>query len=271
MKKSTYIVMGVVFALFVVSWIAKVVSSEGESDHYIVDGFLVTFSAFLTLAVMSFLYRDNPFYKFAEHLFVGVSAAFWMCLGFWTTIVQNLIPRLSEGLSSFFKVPYQPGDYNFFFFIPVVLGILLLMRLSPKGGWISRWALAFIIGTTAGLNFIRYLRSDFIKQISSTFVPLLGREWDGIGPFFSQLDLSATGQFAVMLGNWVIFVGVFCGLVYFFFSKEHTGMFGRASRVGIWVLMITFGASFGYTVMGRISLLVGRLTFLLKDWLGLIS
>jgi hypothetical protein len=34
--------------------------------------------------------------------------------------------------------------------------------------------------------------------------------------------------------------------------------------------MITFGASFGYTVMGRISLLVGRITFLLDDWLGII-
>jgi len=274
MKRTTYIMMAVVFGLFVLSWIYKGISLQSNNDHYILDGFLVTFSAFLTLAVLSFLYTDNPFYKFAEHLFVGVSAAFWMCLGFWTTIVQNLIPRLSEGVSGFFKVPYLPGPYNFFFFIPVILGIMLLMRLSPKGGWISRWPLAWIIGTTAGLNFIRYLRSDFIKQISSTFVPLLGggqHEWQGIGHFFSNFDLSASGQFVALVANWVIFLGVFCGLVYFFFSKEHTGTFGRASRVGIWILMITFGASFGYTVMGRISLLVGRITFLFRDWLGLVS
>jgi hypothetical protein len=85
------------------------------------------------------------------------------------------------------------------------------------------------------------------------------------------LSLSATGQFAMTLANWVIFIGVFTGLIYFFFSKEHKGFFGAASRVGIWVLMITFGASFGYTVMGRVSLLVGRLTYLFRDWLGLIS
>ena len=144
------------------------------------------------------------------------------------------------------------------------------MRLSPQGGWLSRWPLAFIVGTTAGLNFVRYLRSDFIKQISSTFVPLLGKRWEGIGPFFSNLDLSATGQLVVMASNWVIFLGVFCGLIYFYFSKEHKGIFGVGSRVGIWILMVTFGASFGYTVMGRISLLVGRLTFLFKDWLELI-
>ena len=73
-----------------------------------------------------------------------------------------------------------------------------------------------------------------------------------------------------MLSNWVIVSGVLGGLVYFFFSKEHTGLFGKASRYGIWILMLTFGASFGYTVMGRISLLVGRLTFLFEDWAGII-
>ncbi len=271
MKKTTYLLMAVISALFVLSWILKAGSLSGETDNYVIQGFLITFSAFLTLSVLSFLYADNPLYKFAEHLFVGVSAAFWMCMGFWTTIVQNLIPRLSDGLSSFFEVPPQPGDYNFFFFIPVILGILLLMRLSPKGGWISRWPLAFIIGTTAGLNFVRYLRSDFIKQISNTFVPLLGTEWQGIGHFFSNLDLSASGQLVTMAANWVIFLGVFCGLIYFYFSKEHKGAFGAASKVGIWVLMLTFGASFGYTVMGRISLLVGRITFLFRDWLEIIS
>jgi hypothetical protein len=75
----------------------------------------------------------------------------------------------------------------------------------------------------------------------------------------------------MMMANWIIFLGVFCGLIYFYFSKEHKGAFGFASRIGVWILMITFGASFGYTVMGRISLLVGRLTFLFHDWLGLIN
>ena len=274
MNRSTYIVVGVVVVLFLISWILKAVSLSGEDDGYILRGFLITMSAFLTLAIFSFLYRDNPFYKFAEHLFVGVSAAFWMTQGFWSTIVGNLIPRLSAGVSEFFMVPHQPSPWNISYWIPVILGILLLMRLSAKYGWLSRWPLALIVGTTAGLNFVRYLRSDFIVQVSSTFVPLLGREphqWQGAGAFVSQLDLSATGQLAALLTNWIIFVGVFCGIVYFFFSKEHTGVFGRASRVGIWVLMITFGASFGYTVMGRISLLVGRVTFLFRDWLELIS
>ena len=59
-------------------------------------------AAALTLMIFSFLYRDNPFYKFAEHLFVGVSAAYWMVQGFWQDIVPNLLaklfPRAFEGL-----------------------------------------------------------------------------------------------------------------------------------------------------------------------------
>ncbi|HWR84104.1 MAG TPA: hypothetical protein VN285_12455 [Candidatus Deferrimicrobium sp.] len=274
MRRSTYYAVGIVTALFLLSWLLRGWSLADERPDSYLRAFLVTVSAFLTLAIFSFLYKDNPFYKFAEHLFVGVSAAYWMCLGFWSTIVGNLFPRLSEEVSVFFKQPYQPGAYNIFYWTPVILGLFLLMRLSPKAGWLSRWPLAFIVGTTAGLNFIRYLRSDFIVQVSSTFVPLLGREpfqWQGIGDFLANFDLSATGQFAVLLTNWIIFVGVLCGLIYFFFSREHTGAFGAASRIGIWVLMITFGASFGYTVMGRISLLVGRLTFLFRDWLGWIT
>jgi len=145
------------------------------------------------------------------------------------------------------------------------LGILLLMRLSPKGGWISRWSLAFIVGITAGLNIVRYLQSDFIVQVHATMVTLLP-DWQGFGHFFGNLSLSIDGPLVQTFSTWVVFFGTFCGLVYFFFSKEHKGWFGRASRVGIWVLMVTFGAGFGYTVMARISLLIGRLEYL-GNWI----
>ncbi|MFM9171115.1 MAG: hypothetical protein ACKOTD_13700, partial [Phycisphaerales bacterium] len=57
----------------------------------------------------------------------------------------------------------------------------------------------------------------------------------------------------------------------FFFSLEHRGPIGGAARVGIWYLMITFGASFGFTVMGRIALLAARCEFLFDRWLWLID
>jgi hypothetical protein len=63
---------------------------------------------------------------------------------------------------------------------------------------------------------------------------------------------------------------VICAIIYFYFSKEHKGGFGKAARIGIWVLMAAFGASFGYTVMARISLLTGRMDYLIQ-WVSGVS
>jgi hypothetical protein len=64
---------------------------------------------------------------------------------------------------------------------------------------------------------------------------------------------------------------VLSALVYFLFSVEHKGIVGRIAKVGTWVLMISFGAAFGYTVMGRIALLAIRFEFLFDDWLWVID
>lgn len=75
-----------------------------------------------------------------------------------------------------------------------------------------------------------------------------------------------------LINSLLMAIGVFTGLIYFFFSVEHRGIFfGGCSRIGIWFLMVSFGASFGFTVMARISLLIGRLQFLFGDWLHLQS
>ena len=266
--KAMRIIMAVVALAFVISWIIKFQTGQAGDDWInFRQGFLVTLAAFLTLSIFSFLYGDNPLYRFSEHLFVGISAAYWMCYGFWSTIVGNVIPRTSETLSAWFEVPFK--SFSPHYFVPVFLGVILLLRLFPKLSWVSRWPLAFIIGTTAGLNLPRYLQSDFIQQMNNTFIPLLP-DWQGFGHFFSSFSFSMESQLIAILTNVVIFIGVLCGLIYFFFSKEHKGAFGAASRVGIWILMVTFGASFGYTVMGRISLLVGRISFLFHDWLNIL-
>ncbi|MGQ0720192.1 MAG: hypothetical protein ACT4PE_01320 [Candidatus Eiseniibacteriota bacterium] len=219
----------------------------------------VTMGAFLTLMIFSFLYKDNPAYKFAEHLFVGVSAAYWMVQGFWQQIVPNLFaklfPRQFEGVV---EAGQQP---EYIYVIPLLLGIILLLRLVAPIAWISRWAMAFIIGYTAGSNLTRFLVSDFLIQVQKTLeLPLVNLQ---AGGWLQAIMYS--------LSNVVLVAGTICGLVYFYFSKEHTGAFGRASRVGIWVLMVAFGASFGYTVMARISLLIGRIEFL-RGWVtGLFS
>ena len=69
------------------------------------DGVIAWTAGLMTLMIFSFLYKDNPFYKFAEHLFVGISAAYWMVVGFWSTIVPNLIGKLSPDLVRSWAMP----------------------------------------------------------------------------------------------------------------------------------------------------------------------
>jgi hypothetical protein len=218
-------------------------------------------AAFFTLAVFSFMYRDNPVYKFAESTIVGVSAAYWMVLGFWTVIVPNLLAKLVPELIHGWAMPgISPvrEDYWWTYLIPLVLGAMLLWRLAPKGGWIARWPLALIIGTFAGIRMIGFIQADFLSQIRNSLVPLIVVEEGAIDGWAS-------------FRNVLAILSVLACLVYFFFSVPHKGVVGRISRVGIWVLMITFGAAFGYTVMGRIALLAIRLEFLFDDWLWLID
>ncbi len=196
--------------------------------------FLNTMAALLTLAIFSFLYRDNPFYKFAEYLFVGIAAGYIVAIQYHNVILPNLWR------------PLLAGDYKLI--VPFALGVLLFSRFTANFGWLSRWAIGLMVGTYSGLAIIGFAQGDLVAQVQANMLPLKAQ---------NSLDT---------FSNWVIVIGLIASLVYFFFSKEHKGVLGASAKLGIWFLMVSFGASYGFTVMARISLLIGRLLFLLVDW-----
>lgn len=219
----------------------------------------VWLGALLTLCIFSFLYKDNPFYRFAEHLFVGVSAGYYIILNFWTVIIPNLWEPLTKtmanaggeaGMGSLF-LP-RLGDYRIFLAVPGILGLLLFTRMFGKIGWMSRWALAVIIGVYAGIRTTGAAQADFVAQVEGSLRPL----W-------------IAGDVGASLNAIVFACGIITSLLFFFYSREHKGGLGVASKLGIYFLMVSFGAGYGYTVMSRLSLLIGRFVFLLEDWLGL--
>jgi len=271
-------------------------------------------SAFLTLGIISFLYKDNPWYKFSEAIFVGISAGYWIASLFWQNLHAKFYENFAPAINALFHGQFE---YNLLYAGAGILGLMMLLRLIPPIGWISRWPLSVVVGGTAGLYLINYLVSNAVKQIESTIQPLVTMpetiSWTSnggviignilifgvivfsVGVFLfsrsSRVELALPIKIffflivvtACVLGVYfsftvpfsltglIIFLGVFCGLIYFFFSKEHSGFFGGAATVGIWFLMITFGASFGYTVMSRMSLLIGRIDFLLVEWLKVVK
>ncbi len=189
--------------------------------------------AFFTLCIFSFLYKDNPFYQMSEQLLVGISLGYGLVF----TYTRTFIPYV-----------YQPIvlKHQWVLIIPAVLGMLYLFRFSRKLGWLSRYPIAFSM-MSVGASVPLGIHATILVQMRQAMVPI------------ETFNL------------FLIFFGTIAVLLYFFFSKAHTGIYGKFVDVGKWYMMIGFGASFGLTVMARISLLIGRIQFLVNDVLGLIK
>ncbi|NLA60222.1 MAG: hypothetical protein GX863_03855 [Firmicutes bacterium] len=190
--------------------------------------------AFLTLSFLSILFKENPFYRLAEHLYVGLAAGQAIVMGWLNVKNMAITPLTKEG--------------RFVVIIPLALGILLYSRFLPSQvRWLNRIPSAFLVGVGTGLAFTRFAQSDLIGQIRGAFVPI-----DSVNVL-------------------VIFIGSLSTITYFFFTKEQKGALKVTSQIGRYTMMIAFGSAFSNTVMGRLSLLIGRLQYLLGDWLGILK
>lgn len=207
---------------------------------------LVWIAALLTLFIYSFLYRDNIFYKFAEHLFVGVSVGYGISVYWHNSFIRKVFDPLFIT-----KTYIIDGQFHLWpllaIVIPTLMGLLMLSIFTKKQGWLIRIPIAFVVGAGSGMSIPSTFQAYIFEHTKNTL--------------YITLSIS----------SFIMIVGVITTLVYFFFSKEHKGLLGKTANIGIWFIMIAFGASFGYTVMARISLLIGRMNFLLYDWLGVIK
>ncbi len=221
-------------------------------------------AALLTIAILSFVFGDNPVYKLVEHIFVGVSAGFGVILA----LNQSIIPSIQMGLD-----PQQHIFVRSMTVVAIALGILTLTRLEifsyivPSLVWLSRLPIAFVVGVGSGIGIVASIQGFIFPQVSATFLPIISNSLVIDTSSISNFILSALS----VIGPLVILLGVITSLIYFYFSAEHKGILLGIAKIGIIIIMITFGASFGYTIMARFSLLISRFYFLLSDWLNLIK
>jgi hypothetical protein len=187
-------------------------------------------SVFLTLCVYSFVYKESMFWRFAEQTFIGLAMGYTFVLA-----VQQI--------RTVAWIPLSTGK-NYLLVIPLVLGLMLYARFSKNYAWMSRWPMAVLIGLGTGIAMRTVIEAQIVQQISATFLPLI------------------TPNPMTTINNIAIVVMVFCTLFFFTFTGGTGKTADTVRKLGRYTLMLTFGAAFGATVLTRMTLFIGRFTYL---------
>jgi len=223
-------------------------------------------SAILTICILSFLYKDNPLYKFAEHVMVGLAMGFFTIYYMFQILEPQWWDRLVMNELKLTETVFGSGAaFRFSLIIPTAFGIMMVLRVVPKIAWLSRWTIALMIGIASGTVLPWTIQSKITTQLEmGSSLPIEYMEaLYGVEHGFTSVPYWQAGV-------PILIIGTVCALIYFFFSVPHRGPIGHMASAGVWFLMVGFGASFGYTVMARLSLLIGRVQFLLSDWLDVL-
>ena len=132
------------------------------------------------------------------------------------------------------------------FIIPILLGLGMYTVFVEKYRWISRYSIATLVGVMLGVVTSGTLVPNLINQINSTITAPSGS---------STMD---------WLNFLYVGIGTICALSYFLFTREHTGVLAPTARLGRLIIMVGLGVMFGNTVLFRMSMLSGRIEYLLQ-------
>ena len=210
--------------------------------------------AICTIAIISYIYKDNVLFRFAESVMVGIAAGYTLVVVYFQTLHTSLVLPLA----------YDKEPSKWLLLIPAFLGVLLALRLFPKVSWLSRFPLSIMVGIGIGQGLPGTLQGTVMQQVrGNIMIDFAGQ--------FSRVMMGDMSALLAFTANVVVVLGSVCALLYFYFSKPHTGAMGGVAKIGIIILMIGFGASFGFTIQGRIALFAERVLFLLRNWMGVIT
>lgn len=201
-------------------------------------------AALMSLGLYSYLWKENPFFRVCEHAYLGLSLSHLVVMG-WNNVRDMGLSKLAQG--------------QYAVLVPIILGVLLFTRWSPKVSWLSRYPVAFMVGVASGVTITGIPEAGIIAQIRAAMGPLNSLQ----SVLMLLFNISAVSVFLFVLGskteaNRVIGGGMLGTIV----------SYGNA--IGRFVLMISFGAVFGTTVMARLGLFIPRLELLFRDWIHLI-
>lgn len=196
--------------------------------------------ALLTLAVLSRIGGDNPVYRGAQYLFVGVALGY----SFVVLVQQVLLPEtvlLLDNLSQ--PIAALPLT------VPFLLALLLLPRAfgAAPASWLANIPLGLIFGVGAAVALVGSLAGTLFPQMLAS-LPNLAQ---------TPLQLAQTA---------IVLIGVIAVLLRFTFTRPANQRSNRlldgAARIGHWWLMIVFGVFFAGALVTYLTALTERFEFL---------
>lgn len=206
----------------------------------------------LTLLIFSYLIGDNPLFRTAIYIFIGVSSGY-AAVAVWHYV---LMPKLFR--------PLATADPNqlVFLVIPLVLSVSLLAKLSPRISWIGSFAMALLVGVGAA--------TALSGAVVGTLIPQSRAAMNA----FASLNVFDLLEGVVMLAGTVL------TLIYFHFSAKRAADGSVKRNVIIEILAwggrvfiaITFGVLFAGVYMAALTAMLERLSFMInfvKPLLGL--
>ncbi len=216
-----------------------------------IDAIGVWVGAILTLLVFSYLFGDTPLFRFAQAVFVGVT------IGYATTVAVDLV---------LLRLLFLPLAQDFageapVLIWPLLLGIMLLLKLRPSWAALGNVPIGFLFGVGGALAIGGALSGALLPQLGATLVSF--SPWQNADTLINNLIL-AVGTIGAFLSFRFVTGG----------ERPAARMLDALARgwghVGRWFVLIAFGAIFAGTAVSRISILVGRIYYLLHNWLQVV-
>ncbi len=209
----------------------------------------------LTVMVMLYLFvGDNALFRVVSYTFIGVAAGYVAV----QILFQVLIPRLIT--------PLLQG--NFLVALPLLLGFLLLLRLSPRLTFLGSWSMAVLVGVGAAVAIGGAVFGTIFGQVSGTLtlIPSVGE----VGASISQGAL--TDRISQLGEGLFVLIGTICTLAYFQFGvanrpnmqPQRARFVEGLSLVGQVFIGMTLGATFAGVYAAAISAFIERVGFLIK-------
>lgn len=218
-----------------------------------------------TVGLYTVLYKENKFYRFWEHVFVGLVAGYSL-VALWTeTLKTNWWDRM-VGSSAADGNPAHPGYWMWALLLPI--GLMGYTIFSKRHNWISRIPIGVLLGLYSGQQFSAW-QTRYIPQISSSALPVIPTTSAFFKPATDGLTPEAAAQIngqlygSQALSNLIAVITVLSVVSYFLFSFDvRNKALAKVTGLGRWLLMIGFGAIFGSTVMMRFTLLIDRMYYI---------